>query len=44
MKTTKLRLIAELDGSDHQATEATELKNLAEKEVAYFKSIAQAVE
>ena len=36
--------MAELGESNNQATVATELKQLAEKEMNYFKSIARAVE
>lgn len=44
LESDKLNLIAELDKSNHQATEAIELKEMAEKEAAYFKTIVRAIE
>ena len=44
LESDKLKLIAELDKSNHQATEATELKEMAEKEASYFKTIIRAIE
>ena len=44
LQSDKLRLISELNESNNQATEATQLQDLVEREVAHFKSIAQAVE
>lgn len=37
-------MIAELDKSNHQIIEAIELKEIAEKEAAYFKTIVLAIE
>ena len=44
MKSDNLRLTAELNEFNRQVTEATELKEVAEQKVAYFTSIARAVE
>lgn len=44
LESDKLKLIAELDKLNHRATEATELKQMAEKEASYLKSIVRAIE
>lgn len=44
LETDKLKLIAELNKSNNQATEATELKELAEEEVTHLNQIIQAAE
>ena len=44
LESDKLRMISELKESNNHVAEAIELKDLAEREAAHFKSIAQAVE
>ncbi|KAL9126166.1 MAG: hypothetical protein Q9217_004746 [Psora testacea] len=44
LESDKLHMISELKESNNHIAEAIELKDLAEREVAHFKSIAQAIE